>query len=172
MTHHTFVHAVPPPSRQVPKPGKLAKVQAKPLKPPAARKPGRGVPASPGAFPQPAESQPWPSSVHLPSPPEPKVLNSGLAKKLAVGSMQTLFPTTGEACGGLCSPVGGQRNHTGPPAPKCPVLGLMPGSLETPWGSWVHFHFSRGPTDSAGSRGWMWGGGDGMDEGQPRDPCT
>ncbi|XP_044110466.1 signal-transducing adaptor protein 2 isoform X2 [Neovison vison] len=55
---------VPPPSRQVPKPGKLAKVQAKPLKPPAARK------------------------------PEPKVLNSGLAKKLAVGSMQTLFPTT------------------------------------------------------------------------------
>ncbi|XP_004771500.1 signal-transducing adaptor protein 2 isoform X1 [Mustela putorius furo] len=55
---------VPPPSRQVPKPRKLAKVQAKPLKPPVVPK------------------------------PEPKVLNSGLAKKLAVGSMQTLFPTT------------------------------------------------------------------------------
>ncbi|XP_032739486.1 signal-transducing adaptor protein 2 isoform X2 [Lontra canadensis] len=55
---------VPPPSRLVPKPRRLAKVQAKPLKPPVAPK------------------------------PEPKVLNSGLAKKLAVGSMQTLFPTT------------------------------------------------------------------------------
>ncbi|XP_047561806.1 signal-transducing adaptor protein 2 isoform X2 [Lutra lutra] len=55
---------VPPPSRLVPKPRRLAKVQAKPLKPPVAPK------------------------------PEPKVLNSSLAKKLAVGSLQTLFPTT------------------------------------------------------------------------------
>ncbi|VCW83815.1 unnamed protein product [Gulo gulo] len=55
---------VPAPSQRVSKPRKLAKFQAKTLKPPVAPK------------------------------PEPKVLNGSLAKKLAVGSMQTLFPTT------------------------------------------------------------------------------
>ncbi|XP_073743285.1 signal-transducing adaptor protein 2 isoform X3 [Callorhinus ursinus] len=59
--------AVPSPSQPVPKPRKLAKVQAKALKPPVAPK------------------------------PEPKGLSGDLAKKLAVGSMQTLFPTTGLA---------------------------------------------------------------------------
>ncbi|XP_073743286.1 signal-transducing adaptor protein 2 isoform X4 [Callorhinus ursinus] len=58
---------VPSPSQPVPKPRKLAKVQAKALKPPVAPK------------------------------PEPKGLSGDLAKKLAVGSMQTLFPTTGLA---------------------------------------------------------------------------
>uniref|UniRef100_A0A452RYK7 Signal transducing adaptor family member 2 n=1 Tax=Ursus americanus TaxID=9643 RepID=A0A452RYK7_URSAM len=58
---------VPSRSRPVLNPRKLAKVQAKPLKPPVAPK------------------------------PEPKGLHGGLAKKLAVGSMQTLFPSTGLA---------------------------------------------------------------------------
>ncbi|XP_027440193.1 signal-transducing adaptor protein 2 isoform X1 [Zalophus californianus] len=58
---------VPSPSQPVPKPRKLAKVQAKALKPPVAPK------------------------------PEPKGLSGDLAKKLAVGSVQTLFPTTGLA---------------------------------------------------------------------------
>ncbi|XP_022381398.1 signal-transducing adaptor protein 2 isoform X5 [Enhydra lutris kenyoni] len=80
---------VPPPSRLVPKPRTLAEVQAKPLKPPVAPK------------------------------PEPKVLNSALAKKLAVGSMQTLFPTTGEACG-VCTPRWAASAATWDPRSKVP----------------------------------------------------
>ncbi|XP_047633432.1 signal-transducing adaptor protein 2 isoform X4 [Phacochoerus africanus] len=63
---------VPSPSRPVVlKPKKLAKFQAKPPKPPS-------VPR-----------------------PEPKVLHSGLARKLAVSSAQAFFPTTGSnhSCG-------------------------------------------------------------------------
>ncbi|XP_057167414.1 signal-transducing adaptor protein 2 isoform X1 [Ursus arctos] len=84
---------VPSRSRPVLNPRKLAKVQAKPLKQPVAPKPGRGSLLPP----LPAGSQRQPPSLHLPSPPEPKGLHGGLAKKLAVGSMQTLFPSTGLA---------------------------------------------------------------------------
>ncbi|XP_047633433.1 signal-transducing adaptor protein 2 isoform X5 [Phacochoerus africanus] len=87
---------VPSPSRPVVlKPKKLAKFQAKPPKPPSVPRPGRRG-GSPPPSPSPIQ---WKASfsLHLSSPSEPKVLHSGLARKLAVSSAQAFFPTTGLA---------------------------------------------------------------------------
>ncbi|XP_070128607.1 signal-transducing adaptor protein 2 isoform X4 [Equus przewalskii] len=80
-----------PPGRPVIlKPKRLAKVQAKPPKPPVMPKPGRGTSSQP--LPHPTEGQP---QLSPPSPSEPRGLNGGPARKPAGSSAQALFPTTG-----------------------------------------------------------------------------
>ncbi|XP_070347833.1 signal-transducing adaptor protein 2 isoform X1 [Equus asinus] len=80
-----------PPGRPVIlKPKRLAKVQAKPPKPPVMPKPGRGPSSQP--LPHPTEGQP---QLSPPSPSEPRGLNGGPARKPAGSSAQALFPTTG-----------------------------------------------------------------------------
>ncbi|XP_046541666.1 signal-transducing adaptor protein 2 isoform X1 [Equus quagga] len=80
-----------PPGRPVIlKPKRLAKVQAKPPKPPVMPKPGRGPSSQP--LPHPTEGQP---QLSPPSPSEPRGLNGSPARKPAGSSAQALFPTTG-----------------------------------------------------------------------------
>lgn len=148
VTRYAFVHAVLPPGRPVIlKPKRLAKVQAKPPKPPVMPKPGRGPSSQP--LPHPTEGQP---QLSPPSPSEPRGLNGGPARKPAGSSAQALFPTTGKGPGG--STQGGLPRT---PHSEEPGAGLRL-RLETPHAFWTHFHLPRALNSAAGP-GWMWGDG-------------